>query len=88
MLSFHEIIDSFVRTNPNKVVVSDNKRKLSYLSLANNGNKLANYFLDKGIYKGDRIALLAYNCIEFAEIMYATSKVGAIFMPVNFILVP
>ncbi len=84
MLSFHEIIDSFVRTNPNKVVGSDNKRKLSYLSLANNGNKLANYFLDKGIYKSDRIALLAYNCIEFAEIMHATSNVGAIFMPVNF----
>ena len=30
------------------------------------------------------MAFLSYNRIEFAEILYATSKLGAIVMPINF----
>ena len=84
MLTFNEIIESFSRTVPSKVVVKDENRKLSYKELEANGTKLSNYFLKLGISKGDRIALLAYNCIEYAEIFYATSKIGAIITPINF----
>ena len=84
MLTFNEIIESFSRAVPTKVVVKDENRKLSYKELETNGTKLSNYFLKLGISKGDRIALLAYNCIEYAEIFYATSKIGAIITPINF----
>jgi fatty-acyl-CoA synthase len=84
MLTFNEIIESFSRAVPTKVVVKDENRKLSYKELETNGTKLSNYFLKLGISKGDRIALLAYNCIEYAEIFYATAKIGAIITPINF----
>ena len=45
---------------------------------------LASYLLKLGISKGDRVGLLAYNCIEYAEIFYATAKIGAIITPINF----
>ena len=84
MLTLHEIINSFSRTSPNTLVVSDHSRKLTYAKLSFNGSNLASFLKDKGVKKGDRLALIAYNCIEFSEIMYATSKLQVIFLPINF----
>lgn len=49
--------------------------------------RLANALLGLGLRKGDRIGVLAYNCIEWAEIYAATAKAGVIAVPVNFRLV-
>ena len=84
MLAFHEIINSFSRISPDKLVVSDHSRELTYAELSFNGTNLAYFFKNKGIKKGDRVALIAYNCIEFSEIIYATSMVEAILLPINF----
>ena len=83
MLAFNEIIDAFSRINPLKIVVRDESRELSYKKLEINGTSLASYFLKLGISKGDRVGVLAYNCIEYAEIFYATAKIGAIITPIN-----
>ena len=84
MLTFHEIINSFSRISPNKLVVSDHSRELTYAELSFNGTNLAHFLKKKGVKKGDRLALIAYNCIEFSEIIYATSKLEAILLPINF----
>ncbi|MDC3057234.1 AMP-binding protein [Alphaproteobacteria bacterium] len=84
MLTFNEIIDTFSRINPLKTVVREESRELSYKELEINGTLLASYLLKLGISKGDRVGLLAYNCIEYAEIFYATAKIGAIITPINF----
>ncbi|MBF95734.1 MAG: Long-chain-fatty-acid--CoA ligase FadD13 [Alphaproteobacteria bacterium MarineAlpha9_Bin4] len=84
MLTFNEIIESFSRITPDKIVVSDEFRNLTYKNLLANGNKLYSYFNSIGLKKGDRVALLAFNCIEYAEIFYATSKMGVIIVPINF----
>ncbi len=36
-----------------------------------------------GMGRGDIVAVLLYNCPEFLEVMFAVSRIGAIFMPVN-----
>ena len=36
-----------------------------------------------GIRRGDVVALLLYNCPEFLEAMFAVSRIGAVFMPIN-----
>ena len=84
MLTFNEIIESFSRIVPSKIVVKDENRKLTYKELQINGENLSNYLFKIGVSKGDRVAVLAYNCIEYAEILYATAKLGAIVMPINF----
>jgi len=84
MLTFNEIIESFSRIVPSKTVVKDENRKLTYKELQINGENLSNYLFKIGVSKGDRVAVLAYNCIEYAEILYATAKLGAIVMPINF----
>ncbi len=84
MLTFDDIIDSFARTYPEKIVVADDSRSLSYKKLEHNGNNLAAFLRKKKVIKKDRIAFLAFNRVEFSEILYATSKLGAIVMPINF----
>ena len=84
MLTFDDIVDSFARHSPKKLVVADDNRSLSYSSLQFNGNNLAFFLKKHRISNGDRVAFLAYNRIEFAEILYATSKLGVIFVPINF----
>ena len=36
-----------------------------------------------GIGRGDVVAVLLYNCPEFIEVMFAISRIGAVFMPIN-----
>ena len=84
MLTFDDIVDSFARVCSKKIVVSDDIRSLSYGNLQYNGINLAVFLKKNKVVKGDRVALLSYNRIEFAEILYATSKLGAIVAPINF----
>ncbi|MAH89017.1 MAG: long-chain fatty acid--CoA ligase [Pelagibacterales bacterium] len=84
MLTFDDIIDSFSRVNPKKIVIADDRRFLSYYDLQRNGYNLAAFLNKQKIVKGDRVAFLAYNRVEFAEILYATAKLGVIVMPINY----
>ncbi len=38
---------------------------------------------DLGIQKGDRVAVLAANCPEYLDLLFAVGKVGAILVPLN-----
>ena len=37
-----------------------------------------------GLARGDRVAILAYNRVEWAEIFAATAKSGIVAVPINF----
>ncbi len=84
MLTFNDTIDLFYKINPSKIVVNDEFRKLTYKELVHNGNILSSYLIKLGVRRRDRVAVLAYNCSEYAEIFYATSKTRAIITPINF----
>ena len=40
-----------------------------------------------GLSKGDRVCVLAYNCVEWLEIYAATALAGLVAVPINFRLV-
>ena len=40
--------------------------------------------LDHGIVKGDKVAILMYNCLEWLPIYFGILKTGAIAVPFNF----
>ncbi|NIM94677.1 MAG: AMP-binding protein, partial [Anaerolineales bacterium] len=46
-------------------------------------NKLAAGLQDNGIEKGDRICILAQNCLEYFDLYGACAKIGAIAYPIN-----
>lgn len=51
---------------------------LSYNQLRQRVRRLAARLLENGTKPGDRVVLLAGNCIEFIEIFFATAAIGAI----------
>lgn len=51
-------------------------------------NRLGRGLMLQGIAKGDRIAVLSRNSHTFAALRYAAAKIGAILVPINFMLNP
>jgi acyl-CoA synthetase (AMP-forming)/AMP-acid ligase II len=64
-------------------IVFEGKR-WSYAQTNERVNQLVNGLTKLGIEKGDRIGILHVNCNQYIETYYAASKLGAIFVPLNF----
>lgn len=76
--------------NPNREAYVDGNGqiRLSYDELNTRCNRLANAFRDAGLKKGERIAFLLMNSVEFMEAYFAAAKIGAVVVPLNWRLVP
>jgi fatty-acyl-CoA synthase len=59
-------------------------QRMTYWELNLRTNKVANSLAELGVKKGDRVACLLYNCVEYWEIFFACAKLGAILVPLNF----
>ena len=73
---------------PDKEAVVDAERRLNYNQLNRRVNRLARTLQASGLQLGDRISILAYNCIEFVEVIMAAAKLGLILVPLNWRLTP
>ncbi|ASR35307.1 long-chain fatty acid--CoA ligase [Prauserella marina] len=60
---------------------------LTYRYLDERVSRLANALRERGIGRGDRVAVLGLNSLEVIETYFATTRLGAICVPVNFRLV-
>ena len=84
LLTLSESIAAHARTQPHKTGVRDSRRALTYAQWDERASRLANALLGLGLVKGDRVALLAYNTIEWLEIYVALSRAGLVAVPLNF----
>jgi len=73
--------------HPDAVAVVFGARRLTYAALDERACRLANGLAALGIGRGDRVAVLLHNCTPFVEALFATAKLGAVFVPINFRLV-
>jgi len=87
LLSVGEALSLNARLFPDKIGARDLVRSLTYRQWNERACRLANALLGMGLVKGDRVAVLAYNCVEWLEIYAALAKAGLVAVPVNFRLV-
>src|SRR5215471_9391184 len=87
LLHFGEIVAMNAYLYPDKVGVRDLTRSLTFRGWNDRSCKLANALVGLGLEKGDRIAVLAYNCLEWMEIYAAVAKAGLVVVPINFRLI-
>ena len=73
---------------PHKTAIIDEGHEFSYGELNQRCNRVANFLLERGVKKGDRVGVLMYNCHEYIEIYLALGKIGAIFIPLNWRMAP
>ena len=69
-----EILAVNAKKYPEKIALKDSKASRTFPELEIRTNKVANTLLDMGIKKGDKVAVLLNNCIEFMEIYIAAAK--------------
>src|SRR5207249_9110962 len=73
--------------HPDAVAVVFGARRLTYAMLDERACRLANGLAALGVGRSDRVAALLHNCNAFVEALFATAKLGAVFVPINFRLV-
>ena len=74
------------RLAPDREALIDirNDRRMSFGQLDQRVRKLANALTGElGLQKGDRVAILSKNCIEYMEIYYACARCGMVAQPLN-----
>jgi fatty-acyl-CoA synthase len=76
------------RRQPDKVAIIDdaNGVVLTFAEFDNMVDRAAAALHDNGFGPGDRIALLAHNCWQYAVLAFATARAAVVLVPVNFML--
>ena len=70
--------------HPDKTAIVYEEQRITYRDLHRRADRTSCWFQSLGIEKGDRVAVMLANGPEFIEIYLACSRLGAIFIPVNF----
>ena len=60
------------------------RREITWSVFDEKANRVANMLIHRGIKKGDRVAILMFNCLEWLPIYFGILKTGAIAVPFNF----
>lgn len=82
-----EVLGQHARIFPDKIGARDLERELTFRVWNDRACRLANALVGMGLAKGDRVCVLAYNCLEWVEIYAATAKAGLVAVPINFRLI-
>ncbi|WP_448616860.1 acyl-CoA synthetase [Modestobacter sp. URMC 112] len=87
----HSVGDLLHRTAqryPDKTAVVSGDRRMTYAEFDATVNRVAHALADRGVGKGDRLALLSHNSWQYGVLAFATAKLGVVLVPVNFMLGP
>ena len=84
LLTVAEAVAAHARLQPHKIGARDSQRSLTFAQWHERASRLANGLLALGLVKGDRVALLAYNRVEWMEMYVALARAGLVAVPINF----
>ena len=60
------------------------RREMSWRDFDIKANRFANLLLTRGVRKGDKVAVLLMNCLEWLPIYFGILKMGALAVPMNY----
>ncbi len=69
-----------METNPHE----HSRREMTWRQFDDAANRFANLLLGQGIGKGDKVAILIMNCLEWLPIYFGILKTGAVAVPMNY----
>jgi fatty-acyl-CoA synthase len=69
-----------------RVFLMTDKERVSYRTLNEKSRMAANAFLAMGIKRGDRVAFMTHNCLNYLYCYFGLAKIGAVSVPLNFML--
>ncbi len=69
-----------VQTDPSK----HSRREMTWKEFDDRANRFANLLLSRGIGKGNKVAVLLMNCLEWLPIYFGILRTGALAVPMNY----
>lgn len=76
-------IPHWARQRPDAIAILCNERRITWAELQRNINARAAELARSGAGRGDRVACLLLNRVEYYEVFWACQTLGAIFVPLN-----
>jgi long-chain acyl-CoA synthetase len=83
-----DVVREHAANRPDVVAIRCGARALTYAELGDRSSRLAQALLSAGVRAGDRVAHLDRTAPEIVELLFATSKIGAVAVPLNWRLAP
>ena len=84
----HHFLEISAARLPEKVALIHGPVRATYDEINRRSNSLAYYFMSTGVRRGDRVALLMENSVEYVVAYYGIMKAGAVAVPLNSDLKP
>jgi len=85
-MNIFQTLEDSARRYPDKLAVVCGAQRQTYRELLEQVNRLSAGFAAQGFNKGDRIVLIAQNCLEVVCVYYAAMKIGLIYVGLNAML--
>jgi len=83
MKTVNELFQYAVQNYGDSTAIIEGEKSVNYRTLMAMVGNLSKFLLSRGIKKGDRVAILLPNSIEFVSAFFSISKVGAVSVPIN-----
>ncbi|MDH3047297.1 class I adenylate-forming enzyme family protein [Gordonia alkanivorans] len=78
-----DIAKNNARRYPDKRAIVDGDRVHTWRQVSDRARRLGNHLRSQGLVKGDRVLVIARNCIEWPEITFGLAMAGLVVVPVN-----
>ncbi|MFV2173727.1 long-chain-fatty-acid--CoA ligase [Actinomadura sp. LOL_016] len=86
-MTIGEMLARAARRTPENRAYQVGERRVTYAEIDARVDRLARALRQRGVRKGDRVAVMLRNTLECVESFFAVCRLGAITVPVNFRLV-
>ena len=60
------------------------RTEITWQEFHKKANRFANLLLSRGVKKGDKVAILLMNCLEWLPVYFGALKTGALAVPLNY----
>src|SRR5262245_688239 len=82
-MNWFAVLAHHAARTPDQALTVFQGETITYAQMADRAAALAAGLAERGVSRGDVVALLSYNCPEFLETVFAANHLGAIAMPIN-----
>lgn len=84
MINLSSFIAFHARRTPDRTALKYRGEAISYAAFDLRIRKVGGWLAARGIDRGDVVAVLMKNSAAFLELVFATSHIGAVFLPINY----
>lgn len=81
-----DLLHRTCQRHPDKLALVYDTQRLSYAQFDRLVNQTARALLEDGIEPGEMVAVLSKNSLDFAVIIFAVARIGAVLLPMNYML--